>query len=301
MADRLNVLVLGGGPDRERTVSIRSAAAVETALREAGHTVLQADVTPENDSALQTPADVVFPVLHGRFGEGGPLQRLLEAHKLRYVGARPRAAAVAMDKCAAKQAADRLGVPTPPYQQLGPRTPLTLEPPLVIKPLTEGSSFGVELCETAEQAAAARARQNKHFAFLLAERCVRGREITVGIVGRQILPAIEILPKSGFYDFEAKYESDQTEYNFEIDLPQAVLDKLNEYAWTMFEGIDCRHLARVDFLVDADQRPWFLEINTMPGFTDHSLIPMAAAKAGMPMPDLCDRLVRLATEGANSR
>lgn len=301
MAERLNVLVLGGGPDRERAVSLWSAGAVTEALREAGHTVTQADISAEDHAALSLPADVVFPVLHGRFGEGGPLQRLLETQKRPYVGARPRAAAIAMDKCAAKQSADRLGVPTPPYQQLGPLTPLTLEPPLVIKPLTEGSSFGVEFCNTPEEAAAARDRQHRHFAFLLAERCVRGKEITVGILGEQILPAIEIVPQSEFYDFQAKYESEETGYNFEIDLPRPVLDQLNELAWTMFRGIDCRHLARVDFLVDEEHRPWFLEINTMPGMTSHSLIPKAAARAGIPMPELCDRLVRLAYEGAVGR
>lgn len=301
MSDPLTVLVLGGGPDRERDVSLRSAASVAAALRKTGHTVIESDITPDDLSALNRKFDVVFPVLHGRWGEGGGLQRVLDARRLRYVGSNTRAAYIGIDKCACKQLAGRQGVPTPPYQHLGPTTALTLDPPLVLKPLTEGSSFGVDICRTAPEVADARKRLHQHFAFGLAEKFVQGREVTVGILDGQPLPAIMIVPAAPFYDYEAKYFRDDTRYEFNTGLPQATLDAMSGYALTLFNAVGCRHLARVDFIVDEEDRPWFLEINTLPGFTDHSLLPKAAAKVGYEMPVLCDKLVRLALNDGVSR
>lgn len=295
MADSLTVLVLGGGPDRERPVSLKSAAAVAAALREAGHTVIESDIGPGNESPLDGRFDVVFPVLHGRFGEGGPLQRMMDARGLRYVGCKARAAATAMDKCASKQMAERHGVPTPPYQLVGPRKAVELDLPVVVKPLTDGSSIGVHICRTDEQLDAARAELHRSHAYLLAERFVPGREVTVGIVDEQPLAPIQITPapEAGFYDYEAKYDRDDTRYSFDVQ-PPPLVEEVQRHAMTVFRAIGCRHLSRVDFMVDADNRPWFLEINTMPGFTSHSLVPMAAAKAGLSMAALCDKLVRLA-------
>jgi len=299
--DTLRVLVLGGGPDRERPVSLKSAASVAAALRTAGHEVIEADIHPDDDSALDTPCDVVFPVLHGRFGEGGPLQRMLDAHRLPYVGAGARASATAIDKCASKRVAEKENIPTAPYQLLGPSTPITLEAPMVIKALTEGSSFGMAICKTQREAIAARAEMLEHFSFQLAERFVPGREITVGIVGDAPLPAIEIIPAVEFYDYEAKYQRDDTRYEFEIDLPEQTLTTITDDAVKLYKAIGCRHLGRVDFIVDEAGDHWFLEINTMPGFTDHSLLPMAAARAQMDMAALSDRLVRLALNDASGR
>lgn len=293
----LTVLVLGGGPDREREVSLKSAASVAAALRAAGHNVLESDIGPGQLGALALRFDVVFPVLHGRWGEGGELQRVLDARDVRYVGSRARAAHAAMDKCASKQAAERHGVPTPPYQLLGPLTPLAIHPPLVIKPLTEGSSFGVDICHDAAAVDAARVKLHRHFAFGLAEQFVRGCEVTVGVLDGQVLPPIKIVPAAAFYDFQAKYDRDDTRYDFDTGLSAATLETLGHHALVVYQALDCRHLARVDFIVDEGERPWFLEINTLPGFTDHSLLPKAAAKAGYDMPRLCDKLVRLAMRG----
>jgi len=293
---KATVLVLGGGPDREREVSLRSAGRVAAALREAGYDVLEGDIDPDHLDALNQRFDVVFPMLHGRFGEGGALQRILDGRNLRYVGSGARASWLAMDKAATKDAAAKVGIPTPDYQHLGPMTPLVLEPPLVIKPLTEGSSFGVDICRDAEAVAEARKRLHAHFAFGMAERFIDGREMTVGILDGEPLPIIEIRPSVEFYDYEAKYNRDDTHYAFEIDLPVAALDQMRQWAKAVFEKVGCRDLGRVDFIVDRTDRPWFLELNTIPGFTDHSLVPMAAAKAGLAMPALCDRLVRLALD-----
>lgn len=297
MNDTLTVLVLGGGPDRERDVSLVSAAAVAAALRSGGYQVIESDIGPGNESALDGKFDVVFPVLHGKWGEGGALQRIMEMRKLKFVGCGSRAASTAMDKYASKQVAEKSGVPTAPYQLLGPSTPIALDAPMVIKALTEGSSFGMAICPTLEEAVAARKEMVSHFAFQMAEKYIAGRELTVGIVDDKVLPPIQIVPKAKFYDYHAKYKANDTDYLFDIDLPPEVIESIKGYAMTMHRAIGCRHLSRVDFMVDADARPWFLEINTMPGFTDHSLVPMAARRSGMEMGALCDRLVRLAREG----
>ncbi len=293
----LKILVLGGGPDREREVSLKSAASVAAALRKAGHEVIESDVGPDDLKGLDTPCDVVFPVLHGRWGEGGALQRILDGKGVKYVGSKPRAAWVAMDKCASKQVAERAGVMTPAYQQLGPTTPLTMQPPMAIKALTEGSSYGVWICKTAADVDDARKKLHSHFAFGMAETYVAGREITVGILDQQVLPPIWIRPATDHYDHEAKYFRDDTRYEFDLQLPEATVEQLKKAAWTVFTAIGCRHLSRVDFIVDDQNRLWFLEINTLPGFTDHSLLPKAAAKVGYEMPRLCDLLVRLALKG----
>jgi len=314
----LDVLVLGGGPDRERDVSLRSAARVAAALREAGHRVREAEVGPDDLAALEPGADVVFPVLHGPWGEGGPLQAILEQRALAFVGAGAAAARRAMHKPAAKAVAEAAGLVTPAWVELDEGAACDLDPPVVVKPTDEGSSFGVVICRDraslAEALAAPRAgggvadpvrppgadRGGERRAVMV-EAFVVGRELTVGIVDGRALPLIEIVPRDGFYDFEAKYARDDTAYRFETGLDGGTVAALQREALTIHGAIGGRHLGRVDFLLDDAGRRWFLEINTMPGFTDHSLLPMAAARAGWPMPRLCDRLVRLAINEAASR
>jgi len=288
----MRVLVLGGGPDREREVSLAGAQQVAAALREAGHETVEREIGPDDPSPLDEPCDVVFPVLHGPFGEGGPLQAMLAERDLRFVGCRAAAARLGMDKVRTKQLATARGVPTPPWQTLDADAALTLDPPLVIKPADEGSSFGVFICRDADQIADARRQLHPRYPTLLAERFITGRELTVGLLDGEPLPVIEIVPRGGFYDYEAKYSRDDTDYRFEIDLPEATLAQLQADARRVYEAIGARHLSRVDFLVDRAGRHWMLEINTMPGFTTHSLLPMAARRAGLTMPALCDRLAR---------
>jgi len=290
----LNILVLGGGPDREREVSQRSAAQVSAALRQAGHTTIERDVLPDDLSALDEACDAVFPVLHGPWGEGGPLQQAMTDRGLRFVGSGPGAARDAMDKATTKRIAAAHHLPTPPGQVVDQATPCSIDPPVVVKPVDDGSSVGVTIARdrpTRDQAIEAMLGER---GCALVERFVQGRELTVGIVEHRALEPIEIVPAQTFYDYQAKYDRDDTQYRFEIDLPGDVLAKLRDHALALHRAVGCRQLSRVDFLVDADAKPWLLEINTMPGFTTHSLLPMAAARAGMAMPVLCDRLVRLA-------
>lgn len=288
------VLVLRGGPDRERDVSLSSASQVAAALRQAGHSTIEHDVLPDNLAALDEAFDVVFPVLHGPWGEGGPLQQILEQRGVRFVGCGSAAAAKAIDKVATKQAIASLDLPLPVHQVVTGCEPITIQPPVVVKPIDDGSSVDVSICRNADEIHDAVERNRHGRRSLMVEQFIAGREMTVGILDGRALPVIEIVPTVRFYDYEAKYTRDDTVYRFDIDLPAESLAKMQQDAEQVFAALGCRDLSRVDFIVDETNRPWFLEVNTLPGFTSHSLLPMAARQAGIAMPALCDRLVRLA-------
>jgi D-alanine-D-alanine ligase len=296
------VLVLGGGPDAERHVSLESAANVAAALRASERFAVEARtidrLTP--DELRKLPGDVVFPVLHGTYGEGGPLQDLLEADGRPYVGCRPQAARLALDKMATKLAAARAGVPTAPaciLNVLDEGCPLPL--PVVAKPVHEGSSVGLHMCrdaaawEHARAAIAEDVRQIPGRAYMV-ERLIPGMELTVGLLAGEPLPIIHIAPASGVYDYEAKYTRDDTCYHLDPALPAGMDSLLKSHAQRLGEAIGVRHIARVDFILDGSGNPWLLEINTMPGCTSHSLVPMAARQRGIEMPELCARLVEMA-------
>ncbi len=290
--ERPRVLVLYGGPDAERAVSIESGRGVAAALVELG----RFDVLPleiETVTAMELLAhdpDVVFPVLHGRWGEGGPLQEILEASGVPYVGSGPKASALAMDKLVTKTMAAATGVPTPRSQAIALGDAVDIRPPLVIKPIDEGSSVDLRICRTSDEVERGLAEILPRRRRLMLERYVTGREITAGVVLGEVLPLIEISAASGVYDYEAKYHRDDTRYVLDPALPKGVSDAIRLHALAMYRLLGCRDLARVDFMVD-EQGPWLLEVNTLPGFTSHSLVPMAARHAGISMPELCGRLV----------
>jgi D-alanine-D-alanine ligase len=293
----MNVLVLKGGPDAEREVSLRSGGMVAAALRRAGAQVEEVTIDkPGLDEIRAMPGDVVFPVLHGPWGEGGALQDLLERDGRPYVGCGPAAARLAMDKPASKRAVSEVGVRTPASQVLRAGDRLTLQPPLVLKPCDDGSSVDLRVCRTAEQAEHARAEIHPRRPELLAESFIEGREVTIGLLEDRDLPLIEVRPKCGLYDYEAKYNRDDTEYRLDPNLPAGVADGIRRAARLAWKRLGLRDVARMDFMLDA-QGAWFLEANTMPGFTDHSLVPKAAAHGGLPM----ERLVTLLAERAVAR
>ena len=291
------VLVLKGGPDAEREVSLRSGGMVAAALRRAGANVEEVTIDRLGQAELQAlPGDVVFPVLHGPWGEGGPLQDLLERDGRPYVGCGPAAARLAMDKPASKRAVAEAGVPTPASQVVRRGDTLTLAAPLVLKPCDDGSSVDLRVCATAADAERARAELHRRRPVLLAESFVQGREVTIGLLEDRELPIIEVRPKCGLYDYEAKYNRDDTQYLLDPELPPGVADAIRRHARAAWKRLGLRDVARMDFMLDA-RGPWFLEANTMPGFTDHSLVPKAAAHAGLPM----ERLVTLLAEQALRR
>jgi D-alanine-D-alanine ligase len=240
----------------------------------------------------------VFPALHGTFGEDGTLQRILESRRLRFVGSGSVASALAMDKVAAKQAAERAGVLTPPFETLGPADAPTLPPPLVVKPVDQGSSVGTMVVHEAADVEPAVARVCARFGRALVEGFIAGDELTVGIIGDRALPPICVRPKRGFYDYHAKYQAEDTEYLFDAGLPRELLARAEEWSLRVFHAIGARDLGRVDWIADGEGRLWFLELNTLPGFTSHSLVPKAAARIGVSFDELCDRLARMALGGA---
>lgn len=312
------VLVLGGGPDAEREVSIASATGVHAGCLEAGlDAQLRLIDAPGVDEIRSWDADVVFPVLHGRFGEGGELQRRLEEAGVCFVGTGSRGGAIAMDKLATKLAAGPLGIPTPEACVLdapglmsgsGAWSPIGL--PAVVKPVHEGSSVGLHLCRGEGEWSSAMARVREDLGrhpqrTYMVERLTRGRELTVGVIsgpddpgGLVALPLIEIVPSEGVYDFAAKYERDDTEYRVGPEMPCEALAGMRAQALAICAAIGVRHLARVDFLLGAGGAWSMLEVNTMPGFTASSLLPKAAHAFGLDMPMLCEHLVRCALSGA---
>ena len=318
MSDKnLRVLVLAGGPGRERAVSLVGGGEVAAALRKAGHEVIQGDVMPDDLSALDEfvawDGDVIFPVLHGRWGEGGGLQRVLTDRDLCYVGSGPSAADLCINKHLTKLTVTGHGMATPESQLLLPGQARTIDAPVVIKALEEGSTLGLAICKTEAEADAACAALSVDYPRLLAERYVPGKELTVGVIAPapgssgsgdssdepEILPVIQIVPAGECYDYDAKYERDDTKYLFDIDLPEKTLQQVRGWSLMAYRVLGVRHLCRVDFMVDECDRPWFIEVNTMPGFTTHSLLPMAAAEAGLSLSRLTDRLVRLACAGVD--
>lgn len=315
-----SVLVLGGGPDREREVSLWSAKGVADGLREAGLEVIERTIDrPTRQQLAEMPGEVVFPVLHGAFGEGGPLQDILEESGRAYVGCRPAAARLAMDKMGTKLAASRAGVPTALAAVLNPRDdhcPIEFGSGVVLKPIHDGSSVGVHLIKRPERWAEALEAARRDIdassgrtymvEALVAPRPGAGeglgtRELTVGIIGaaggRVALPVVHIRPATEFYDYDAKYLRDDTKYDV-VPPGDPVVKTVQAHALRVAEAIGARHLCRVDFLDPASARgggeAQMLEVNTMPGFTSHSLLPLAARHAGIPMPELCRRLVGMA-------
>lgn len=312
VAEKLKLMVLAGGPDREREVSLVSGAAVAKALRQVGHDVIERDIMPDHLHALDEfqawGGQAIFPALHGRWGEGGALQQILDERSLPYVGCRAAAARLCMDKHQAKLAVKRVPIPTPRFELVTAEQPHSLTAPLVVKAPHEGSTIGLEMCFTDDAVAAARQTLHRQYPTLLIEQYVKGRELTVGIIdsseqeGGQCtaLPPIHIVPAAGHYDYQAKYVRDDTQYLFDIDLPSATIEQVRDLAVRAHQTLGARHLSRVDFMVDEQGQPWFIEINTMPGFTSHSLLPMAAKRSGMTMEQLVDRLVRLAVTSASA-
>ncbi len=292
-----------GGPDAEREVSIMSGTEVARALTASGEfTVIALTVDkPTAAELLAHSPDVIYPVLHGPWGEGGPLQEILEAlaasHGIGYIGPKPRAAAIAMDKIATKAFASQVGVRTPRARQLqrndGIDLALELGAPLVLKPSNDGSSVDLRICRTAAEITAARAQLEVKREFLMAESFVQGREMTVGIVNGETLPIIEIIPAVEYYDYQAKYFRDDTRYVLEPTLDAALADEMRTSTKAIFSALGLRDVARADFIVN-DSGAWFLEINTAPGMTTHSLVPMASRHRGVDMPQLCAGLVHAA-------
>ena len=298
MSRKLNITVMLGGPSAEREVSLRTGAAVAAALRSLGHEVHELDPkTPEWN--LPPKTDVVFLALHGTYGEDGTVQKQLDALGVPYTGCDAEASRIAFDKVLTKQSCLEACVPTAKFavvHSAEAELPAGLQLPLVVKPSRQGSSVGLQFVECAEEWLKAIAESLKFDTEVLVEEKIVGRETTVGILGDKVLPVVEVRPKTGSYDYQTKYTSGASEYFCPADFDAATTKRIQSAAISAFAAIGGRDYSRVDVMVRADGSPVVLEVNTLPGMTETSLLPKAAAAAGMNYAELCQRMVDLALQ-----
>jgi D-alanine-D-alanine ligase len=296
MPEPLNITVMLGGPSAERAVSLRSGAAVAKALRALGHRVQELD-PQTNDWVLPEGTDVVFLALHGTYGEDGTVQQQLEMLGVPYTGCDPGASRTAFDKVITKKRLMAAGIPTPRFAVLDTASsawPEGWEPPVVLKPVRQGSSVGLQFVNRADQWAAALAEALRYDTEVLLEQRIIGRETTVGILAGEPLPLVEVRPKQGAYDYRNKYTPGNTDYFCPADFPPGITKRVQAAGLAAFRAVGARDFARVDIIVSRDGEPWVLEINTLPGMTETSLLPKAAAAAGLSFAELCQQMVDLA-------
>ncbi len=311
------VAVLKGGPSLEHQVSLRSAARVQDALERLGHEVVPIDVDANLIERLrESGADVAFVALHGRGGEDGTVQELLEIVGMPYTGSSVLACMRSMDKVLTKHLLVEEGIPTPEFfafsevafRELGaadalPAIEERLGFPLVVKPAAQGSALGIEFAATAEDVPGALVAAFSYDDRVLLERHVQGRELAVGLLemdgGVEALPVVEAKPKEGYsFDFEARYEIGKTDYVCPADLPGEVTARAQELAVATYRLLGCYGFARVDMMLPEDGTPQVLEAQAIPGLTETSLYPQAAEAAGISFDELVDRLVELALKRA---
>jgi D-alanine-D-alanine ligase len=294
---KLNIVVMLGGPSAEREISLRSGAGVVKALRSLGHTVFEIDPkTP--DWVLPPKTDVVcLAPLHGTYGEDGQVQRQLEKLGALYTGCDAEASRIAFDKVLTKQRCLKAGVPTSNFivaSSTEASFPQSLALPLVVKPVRQGSSVGLQFVERTEQWQGALATALKFDSEVLIEEKITGRETTVGILDGKALPIVEVRPKAGSYDYKNKYTVGATEYFCPADFNPVATQKIQDAALGAFRAIGGRDYARVDVMVCSNGEPVVLEVNTLPGMTETSLMPKAAAAIGLNYEQLCQRMIDLA-------
>ena len=290
------VAVLKGGPSSEREISLKSGAAVAKGLKAAGYEVVEVDVR-ERKPDLPSDIEAVFIALHGEFGEDGQVQQLLEARGIPYTGSNPASSLAAFDKRLSKDIFIKAGIPTAPYEVLGPGERLTLPYPVVIKPPCQGSTIGIFKVNGPAEWDAAFQASLRYDGAVIAEAFIPGRELTVGIVGETVLPAIEIVAPGGWYDFNAKYEKGQSRHLCPAPLEPTIADRARKIALDTFRALDCRGLGRVDFRLSPDNQLHVLELNNIPGFTETSLLPEAAQAAGIGFAELCATIMEMARTG----
>jgi D-alanine-D-alanine ligase len=332
----MKVAVLMGGRSSEREISLRTGQGVAHALRNLGHDVTSVDAVdgavlaagkeeataPKREAVLKLPlaamltavqspavrdADVVFIALHGTYGEDGMIQAALELAGKTYTGSGVLASAIAMDKAMSKRVFEREAIPTPHWVVLeagvhggSVDTSLLGGYPLVVKPNAEGSTVGLSIVKHASELEAAIEKAGRHDHQILLEQYIEGRELTVAVVGEEAFPIVEIKPKSGFYDYEAKYTKGKTEYICPAPLEKELGRLVRELAVECAAVLGCRGVVRVDFRLSDEDEPYVLEVNTVPGMTPTSLVPMAAAAKGLTYDELVGRMVDMARADAKA-
>jgi D-alanine-D-alanine ligase len=297
------VAVLLGGKSAEREVSLKSGGMVLAALRKRGVDAHPFDPKDRDlQDLLRERFTRVFIALHGRFGEDGTVQGVLEWLGIPYTGSGVLASALAMDKVRTKRLWLAEGLPTAPYELLTKETNLKavakrLGTPLFVKPASEGSSVGMTKVKKAGDLDEAYALAVNYDPVVIAEKFIDGAELTVAILGERVLPIIRIETPREFYDYEAKYLADDTRYLIPCGLVEKKEKQIQEMCLEAFRALGCRGWGRVDLMLDKRGRPYLLEVNTSPGMTDHSLVPMAARAVGISYEDLCVKVLEMAHVG----
>jgi D-alanine-D-alanine ligase len=293
------IAVMMGGLSREREISLKTGKSVLKALGEKGYTVLPVDVGDDiAEKLLKEKVECAFLALHGRFGEDGTIQGMLELMRIPYTGSGVLASALAMDKIMSKKFFLCEKIPTPRFEvfqreQIKKDRPpkVSLPLPVVVKPAREGSTIGISIVRRDEELDPALKMAGEYDEEILVEEFIKGREITVGILQNIPLPVIEIAPKSGFYDYRSKYTKGETEYILPARIPREKYLYAQEISLKAFQELGCSGVGRVDLMADEDENPFVIDVNTMPGMTETSLLPKAAGYAGIPFEDLVERIL----------
>lgn len=297
------VAVLMGGWSAEREVSLKSGKAVLDALLSSGVDAVGIDVDRNIVTTLQQAGiDLAFNIIHGRGGEDGVIQGALETLGIPYTGSGVLASALSMDKLRTKQLWQGAGLPTPPFEILregfdSEQVVAKLGLPIMVKPAHEGSSIGMSKVNKLEELLPAWQQAREYDQVILAESWITGGEYTASILGHQALPLIKLETAKDFYDYDAKYVSDDTQYICPCGLDSTKESRLQAMALEAFDALGSTGWGRVDFMLDGDGNPWLLESNTLPGMTDHSLVPMAAREAGISFNELVIRILQLSAPG----
>lgn len=290
-----NIAVLMGGPGAEREVSLNSAAAVARALRSIGANVTEIDVH-DGDFAIPEGTDLAFNIIHGTFGEDGTLQSLLDARGIPYTGEGEAGSRLAFDKIASKIRFEAAGVPTAKWEIIAKGSAPSLPLPFVVKPPREGSSVGVHIVQDTIALDAALEDCFARDHEVLIEEFIQGSELTVGIVGDEAFPIVEIVPKVDFYTYENKYTKGASDYFCPARLDEETTRKVQAAALAAHRSLGLEVYSRVDVLLDAAGNPCVLEVNTIPGMTETSLLPKGAAAVGVSFPELCARIAALSLQ-----
>jgi D-alanine-D-alanine ligase len=327
----MKIVVLMGGTTAEREISLSTGTGVAAALRRLNHEVVAIDpasgrlLAPGDEArsageltarsggaagalvevAEVSAAEIVFIALHGGAGEDGTLQAVLDLAGLPYTGSSPLACGLAMDKAMSKRLFEHAGIPTPRWMSL-PSSAATLaiediEPmgglPAVVKPNDQGSTVGLSIVHEPGELASAFAEAARHTELVLVEAYIPGRELTVAMLGDEPMPVVEIIPQGGLYDYEHKYTPGASRYEVPAQIPPELGRRIQELGQRAFQVLGCRGVGRVDLRLSPDSRPYILEVNTVPGMTPTSLVPMAAQAVGISYDQLVERMVKMAAEG----
>jgi len=296
------VAVLLGGISKERDISLKTGGAIAAALKRRGYDAREIDVGKGSElveSLGRMRPDVAVVALHGKFGEDGCIQGLLEIMRIPYTGGGVLASSVGMDKIVCKRIARELGIPCAPETLFesdrdSPErfvADFDMDLPVIVKPSREGSTINMTIVQRRDELLEAIRIAMQSDDKAIVENYIKGREVTVGLINGEALPVLEIAPKGGFYDYKSKYTKGMTEYIVPARIDDALSERLRRWSETLCREIECEGTARVDFMVDGDGKAYFLEVNTIPGMTELSLVPKAAAHIGISFDDLCERLL----------